>query len=510
MKLNKYLLLVVMGVISINSYADGCTLQFTSPANGSSFKSPGITVYGHGGADAKYGDYGTVTATLNGTVIFTYSGSFTTAISFLETRGVPVTLKEGLNSFFVLGSVGGCSAADQIYVYYEPDIEKSKNSGLPSITPSCNEPSSNKGNPINISIGNKFQHEVDITGTGAYPLTFERFYNSTTGSWRHNYSEKLTITDYSNVKKITLSFADGRGTSFTESGNTIISAPTELGKLSKIANGYQYVSPFNDIYDFNELGALTRTVNNNGLVHNIKQISDTEHSVSDSFGKSITFTQDKNGQPLSVKTSDGRKVIYDYDTQERLIKVTQNGRTKTYHYEDSKFPRALTGITDERGVRYATWTYDASGRANSSSHDGGKDKISITYNSDTQTTYTNPLNRTYIYTYQVIDGVKKITKIQGNASSMCPAIGSSYEYDAKGLVTLMTNGRGIKTKYEYNTKGQEISRIVGFGSANALTIKTTWDNSFNLPKTETYPDKTITYDYDGNGKLISQTVSATN
>jgi YD repeat-containing protein len=93
---------------------------------------------------------------------------------------------------------------------------------------------------------------------------------------------------------------------------------------------------------------------------------------------------------------------------------------------------------------------------------------------------------------------------------MCPAIGSSYEYDAKGLVTLMTNGRGIKTKYEYNTKGQEISRIVGFGSANALTIKTTWDNSFNLPKTETYPDKTITYDYDGNGNLISQTVSTTN
>jgi len=36
---------------------------------------------------------------------------------------------------------------------------------------------------------------------------------------------------------------------------------------------------------------------------------------------------------------------------------------RTYHYEDTRFPNHLTGVTDENGDRYSTFAYDAEGKA---------------------------------------------------------------------------------------------------------------------------------------------------
>lgn len=388
--------------------------------------------------------------------------------------------------------------------YVAPD----KEIGVLDEPPSCNMPSSYTGNPINIAVGNKYQHEIDIVDSGVYPLSFERFYNSVDGLWRHNYSVRLLDLD---IPMITLSLIGGKSIRFYNESGIINSSPTNLGTLKYLGSSYEYTSPFHEISDFDSAGRLTRTVSSSGLVHNIKHVSDTELIVSDTFGHSLTITETKDHQPLSVKSSDGTTVHYEYDSSNRLVKVTKNGKSRIYHYEDSRFPTALTGITDERGIRYATWGYDSSGRANLSEHSDGKDKVSITYNSDTQTTFTNPLGRKYTYNYKVIDGVKRITSIQGAASSLCPAIGSSYEYNSRGLVTVKTDGKGIKTTYEYNDAGQELSRTIGYGSAEALTIKTTWDDRFFAkPKTETYPDKVITYNYDNNGNLLNQTVKTLN
>jgi hypothetical protein len=65
-----------------------------------------------GCGDANTGDAGTVTATLNGSPFFNYSGSFIAVVSFLEGRGVPVTLRPGPNYLAVSGSVGGCGTSD--------------------------------------------------------------------------------------------------------------------------------------------------------------------------------------------------------------------------------------------------------------------------------------------------------------------------------------------------------------------------------------------------------------
>lgn len=392
-----------------------------------------------------------------------------------------------------------------------------QNLGQPDQVPGCNIPTSFIGDPIDISIGNEFKQEKDIVGTGLHSLSFTRYYNSMNedtnkqGLWSHNYSTHINVTHYGeSVTVRTLVKEDGKQVPFYVINGELKRTQTELGTLRGDNDGYTYTSVFHDIYDFDNSGRLIRTVSNSGLVHNIRHVSDTELIVSDEFGHSLTITETKDHQPLSVKSSDGTTVNYTYDAENRLVKMTKDGKSRIYHYEDSRFPRALTGITDKNGIRYVTWTYDDKGRANSNYLAGGKDKVTITYNSDTQTTFTNPLGRKYTYNYTVIDGVKRISSINGTASSLCPAIGSSYSYNSKGLVTNKYDGKGYQTKYEYNDIGQETSRTIANGRAEAVTIKTTWDNRFNKPKTETYPDKVITYNYDNNGNLINQIVNSSN
>ena len=48
-----------------------------------------------------------------------------------------------------------------------------------------------------------------------------------------------------------------------------------------------------------------------------------------------------------------------------------DGSVHRYHHEDGRWPQAVTGITDEAGARYGTYSYDAQGRVTRSELSGG-------------------------------------------------------------------------------------------------------------------------------------------
>lgn len=383
-----------------------------------------------------------------------------------------------------------------------------KNLGNSENTPNCALPSSWQGNPINIAIGNKFQQEIDIRGSGSYPLTFMRSYNSADGYWRHNYSTHLSITGV-NIKLVN---ADGRVSNFYNNNGVIVTTPTELGVLTKNVSNWRYKSPFNEVFDFDSKGRLIKTTNSNGMIHNISYNSAVAESmtITDGFKHSLTLLQDSTYQPLKLTTSDGQVITYSYDSSKRLISVTKNSKTHTYFYENVAFPRALTGITDERGIRYATWSYDAAGRANQSSHGKNIDLVKVTYNSDGSATVTNPLGRESKFSYVVIDGMKRISSIAGSATASCPMSNSSFEYNLNGLLTLQTDARGIKTSYQYNSLGEETSHTIGVGTSEAQTTTTTWNTTLNLPQTVTNSNRSITYSYDSQGRVTGKTIKSLN
>lgn len=106
-------------------------------------------------------------------------------------------------------------------------------------------------------------------------------------------------------------------------------------------------------------------------------------AVRNHFGREIRFTYDAQSRIVEVLPpgavsgtgagSQSSPIRYAYaeaaslgagvPAQSQLTSVTwQDGTVRRYHYEDARFAQALSGISDEAGVRYASYTYDAQGR----------------------------------------------------------------------------------------------------------------------------------------------------
>ena len=368
-------------------------------------------------------------------------------------------------------------------------------------------PSVSTGNPINFAIGNKIQTETDYSPVGSSALSFTRSYNSLDGLWRHNFSTYLRFagTEYASLVR-----HDGRESFFTISGTTVTPTSSALGVLTKTGTtGWQYVSADNEQFTFDTAGKLTHWSNTQGRSYQLAY-SGSQITVTDNLGNSLTLIEDADLQPLSL-TAPGTQITYGYNADKRLTSVsrTVGGQItqRQFHYEVPSKPDLLTGITDERGVRYATWAYDDQGRAISSEHADGADRVSVAYNTDGTVSVTNELGKVTNYSLQYIKGVRRITTIDGEPSPNCPSSNSAFTYDEHGLLKTKTDNKGNRTTYEYNSRGLEVSRTEASGTPQARTIATTWHPDWFLPATVTEPDRIIQYTYDNQGRQTSQSVT---
>ncbi|WBI25779.1 hypothetical protein PALA23_02677 [Pseudomonas aeruginosa] len=205
------------------------------------------------------------------------------------------------------------------------------------------------------------------------------------------------------------------------------------------------------------------------------------------------------------------KVDLTYNQNGSLTKRTTNASgfksEKDYHYENSQNPRLLTGITDENGARYATWTYDDQGRAISSEHANGAEKVSLAYNDDGSTTVTNEYGKQATYRFQVIQGIKRIVAIEGEPSPNCPSSNSTFTYDDQGLLTSKRDNNGNLTTYQYNARGLETSRTEAAGTPQARTVTTDWHPTLFLPVQVSEPGRITRYQYDAEGRKTGEAVT---
>lgn len=364
-------------------------------------------------------------------------------------------------------------------------------------------PSLGAGNPVDVAYGNKFQVEVDYPGHSGSEMRLLRYYNSRTASWRHIYSAQLKTSP----TKVLLIDADGRQSLFTVAGTAITASAKELGRLEKTAQGWRYDSPRNEHLHFDATGRLARIDRATGNYETLTYATNSIQ-ITDSLGSTMTLTFNA-GNRLTALTVGDLQVSYTYSTAGRLIKATrsQGGTSvsRTYHYEDAREGGWLTGITDERGVRYVTWAYDAQGRATKSEHAGGADRYLFTYGSNS-TTLTNPLGKKATYSFQTIGGAKRITSLAGVASANCPSSNSTFTYDSRGLIKSRTDNKGNQTTFLYNDRGLETSRTEAAGTPQARTITTEWHPTLFRPTTITEPERIVQFSYDAQGNPLSQTI----
>ena len=365
------------------------------------------------------------------------------------------------------------------------------------------------GNPVNVGAGNKFERDEDYADSDG-ELRFVRFYNGLVGTWRHSYSATLLVAKRGSV----VTFDDGYSAVFKKTNDTLIPEPGELGSLVKVVPGWLYTSASNEKLAFDERGVLIGMVAANGaeqrVTHEPGSGGDVVIHVTDSRGHSLSIVENPYGILKTMSIND-LTTSYAFDIHGQLESVTKlrgsQESTRKYLYEDKRNHSWLTGLVDERGIRYASWSYDEFGRAISSEHAGAADRVTMTYGDD-QTSVTNALGHVTRYSYRVFQGVRRVVVVDGEPAAGCPASNSTFAYTQAGQLQTHKDALGHVTSYEYDDQGRETRRASVHGTTQERVTTFTWDGVSRRPATITTPGRVTTYQYDGKGRQINVTVSA--
>lgn len=238
-------------------------------------------------------------------------------------------------------------------------------------------------------------------------------------------------------------------------------------------------------------------------------------SVTDPFGKSLNYTYDLQGRLTEIVDPAGGKTLYGYDSAHRLISVVYaDGRTRQYRYEHSVFKFALTSIANESGQTQVTFDYDDQGRALGNVFAGDVGRSSLSYMPDNSSISSDPTsaNATVSRQFQNYQGNVRTTNMQYQCTG-CGVGGSntlseSFTYDANGFPASHTNRAGIVTTSVYDSRGLPTSVTTAAGTPLARTVTTVWHPVFRLPAQINEPTRTTVYQYDAQGRKLSEAITA--
>ena len=392
------------------------------------------------------------------------------------------------------------------------------------------EQSCTVGNPCAIGSGLKRQTEVDYVGTGAQPLSLQRVYRSSYmvapkkgfgALWMHEWQRRLDFSSYSGTTPLlTVQRADGSHSNFGPSNGIWLSVDgkgdslTPLRDGKGVINGWRFSQRTTGVTeDFDIAGKLLRVQKANGWTTSLTYSDASTLSsiapepnllleVRNAFGQKLSFAYDAQSRIVAVTTPDGTVITYSYDTNGMLNGVTYADNTRRqYHYENSLYRWALTGITDEKGVRFATYGYDSLGRATSTEHAGGVDKFQLSFLGNGQTSVTSADGTSRTFTSELQGNVLRAT----GASAPCPACGDiakAVTYDAAGNVASRRDFADKETRYSYDALGRETQRIDGYGTADSKTTTIEWHPTWNLPLKVAAPGRVEYFSYDTKGQIV--------
>ncbi|WP_235646734.1 MULTISPECIES: RHS repeat-associated core domain-containing protein [Stenotrophomonas] len=329
------------------------------------------------------------------------------------------------------------------------------------------------GNPCDPTTGDKSQPEPDFNLGW---VSFQRHYHSLTSTaggalgtgWTHSHNLRLTagVDDStfppSSELKVGLIGADGGQIAFQKVGASYEAMDGSGDRAVQQGTNWQLSRAGERIY-FDADGLMQR-----------RDFED---------GTSLTYAHDSRGRLLSITHSTGRRVdvqylaqgddslisalviagqpvvSYAYSPAGELITATYaDGASRTYHYEDARFPGYLTGVTAEDTRRYSWYGYDAKGRVTCSRHSGdcsqadvGIDGVRLEYTPAGTTIVTDALGKqsTYALTASGTSGLPRkvngITESNGSITRAYLPEGTDFRRRLQSV----TDRRGVVTSYAY-------------------------------------------------------------
>ena len=381
-----------------------------------------------------------------------------------------------------------------------------------------------EGDPINASNGNEYRQDTDLSSSRW--LTFRRFYNSSSyvvattmgPKWRHSFDRSLTLMPGSGAdagllyarrpdgSMVRFASKSGVWTADTDAAETLtVSKNATTGATT----GYALrVAATRETEAYDASGQLTSIADDNGWATTLTYSDATTPvatapkpgllvGVTDPQGRVLSLTYDAQSRLVRVTDPAGQTASYTYADNGNLAKVTfADGTSRQYLYSESdktqaatRFPSELTGVIDEKGVRFETTTFDDTNHALTSQFAGGVDKVTLEYSSLTQyggipAYLTSPLGRKV--TLSFADDGTGMLKPRGTnvpCGNQCNQPWVDSTYDANGYPALFKDFNGVTTQTTYDANGLLTQQVEASGTAAQRTTSTTWDVPHRKPLT---------------------------
>jgi len=425
-------------------------------------------------------------------------------------------------------------------------------------TCSPDEPGYANANPVIVSSGAKVQSEIDLKAAPNRKLDFVRTYRTlrNTGGaqsggvgWSFSFDRSFQVSiapGESRPYKIIVVRGDGAYSEFSsKNAGPYISRFERRETLQSLNNDFSdwlFTTADGRMDRFQKFGDKYLLVSSHSKEGSVQSHTyDAGHqlaSVSDASGRTLRTTWD--GKVLAKVSSDEEEVHYRYDLApgandvpvpgtKRLVGVDFYDAagiltgSRRYHYEHPYQRYLLTGITNEKGIRFATYAYNDAGQAILSEHAGGANRHTFSYPEEKKRAVTDPLGtkREFGLTYAGSDFPGRITSTSQPAGAGCGAASSAITYDAIGALSSSTDFNERKTCFiNDKVRGLQTSRVEGLSSAIACPasamskipagsrrISTQWNPDWNIPSSVAGPRQITTYVYNGqldaNGNIAS-------
>jgi RHS repeat-associated protein len=384
-----------------------------------------------------------------------------------------------------------------------------------SVCPCVND---DVGNPCSAGNGNKSLQETDLDLSW---ISFRRSYQSLIGTsnggfghhWTHSFNVQLKssgtatgivtesgrqlpvksneVIDGSGEKVV----SDGTGFyKWTRANGSTRSFLGALGRLVRddFADGRWYT------YSYDTFGRLT--------------------TVTHSSGRSLSFVYESgvvsaDSRIKEIKSGGNVLLTYDYDSLGNLAGVHRaDGSSRQYVYENSTYPDFITGIFDEAGNRFATYAYDAYGRAILSEHAGGAGRVELEYAPDGSTKVTDGMGKLSIYRFTNDGSFRMPVSIEAEGATQYWTIPAPTT-DFRRRPTQSIDRNGYVTKYEYtqyydfdiSNTVMRTQRTEAFGTPRARVIDVIRLYTTGQIWKEVIGAKTTTFTYNSRNQVLART-----
>jgi RHS repeat-associated protein len=262
------------------------------------------------------------------------------------------------------------------------------------------------------------------------------------------------ITDYHNHSK-----------QYTYNSNGFITSFTDAKGKAVVVNYYPNNINIQSVE--NGPGTLTYTYND---AHDIT-------SIIDGLNNKTTLTYNTYGQITAITEAQGTSIqmttefVYAPEAN-NLFEIRRNGNILSSYTHDN-----IGRVKTHNNVRDLMFTYDYNNldQITGISYPDGKSEI-FNYSTCCPRLIESRTDRAGLVTYYTYDELKRLIRVQGPEDTV------SYEYDANGNISKLTDENNAATSFEYNLDNKLMRKI--------------------------YPNaKLITYSYDITGLLITITNS---